>query len=184
MSKKSLAKTEAEWLLEFINDRRRATSSAVRLEDVAQYVLDNNLYPVRPESPHRVLTRKLKRVARKQRFIDARNRRVRTFIPTKIEAIDENGNRYIEVVWDHLHEMDLHHALAAFDQRDQNITKQRRAATRDVESFLEFNPNAQGHEEQFRFAFMSEEPQPQVEQSLEESPIRSTAKPRKRQKPR
>ena len=80
--------------------------------------------------------------------------------------IKEGDGKVSDVVWDHIHEMSLGHALASFDQRDININKQRRAATRDLQSCLDNNPNVAGHESQFQFDFMTEE---QVVETVEES---------------
>jgi hypothetical protein len=90
-------------------------------------------------------------------------------LPVKTEAVDANGNRIFEMVWDHIHEMSLDHAIASFDQRDRNTNKQRRAATKDVQSCLENNPNVVGHEENFVFDFMLEETGAQVVEIIEDS---------------
>ena len=63
-------------------------------------------------------------------------------------------------------------ALSAFSQRDENIDKQRRSATRDVQSFLDNNPNAKGHEKQFGvFSFMLEEAAPVVVETVQETSV-------------
>jgi hypothetical protein len=77
----------------------------------------------------------------------------------------------MDVVWDYLHEMSADHALSAFSQRDDMIEKQRLAATREVQSFLDNNPNAEGREDQFRFGFMLEEPLPIVVETVEETKV-------------
>ena len=69
-------------------------------------------------------------------------------------------------MWDHIHEMSLDHALTSFDQRDANINKQKRSASRDLQSCLENNPNVAGHESQFQFDFMTEE---QTVEEIQES---------------
>lgn len=94
---------------------------------------------------------------------------MRQLLPAKVEAVDANGNRVFEVMWDHIHEMSLKHALESFDQRDANINKQKHAASRDLRSCLENNPNVAGHEPQFLFDFMSEESEAQVVEEIQES---------------
>jgi len=81
-----------------------------------------------------------------------------------------------EVIWDHIHEMSLDHALNSFDQRDANINKQKRSATRDVQSCLDNNPNVAVHKTLFQFDFITEEVEKQVVESIEES--RTPNKPR------
>jgi hypothetical protein len=66
--------------------------------------------------------------------------------------------------------MSADHALLSFEQRDENIGKQQRSATRDLRSFLANNPNANGHEHQFVFAFITDEPEQRVVETIEESP--------------
>ena len=75
-----------------------------------------------------------------------------------------------DIVWDHIHQMSLDHALLSFDQRDENIQKQKRSATRDLNSSLENNPNLEGQGDQFEFEFMTEELAEQVVEVISETP--------------
>jgi hypothetical protein len=76
--------------------------------------------------------------------------------------------------------------LTHFSQRDETIEKQKRSATRDLASALDNNPNLMNCSEQFKFAFMTEDPVQQIEQRIEEStggPKDLPPKPKKK-KPR
>jgi len=169
MSRKSLAKTYDEQMMDALGAYRNAHPGAFIMEIAAKWILDTGTLPEPRIDPVRLLTRRLKQAARRKRFRDAQGRTVRELIAAKIERVDQNGNLMLDVVWDHLHEMTVHHALTAWSQRDDIIHKQRRSATREVQSFLENNPNAIGHEPQFRFDFMVEEPAEIVEERIGES---------------
>lgn len=73
--------------------------------------------------------------------------------------------------------MSLDHALTSFSQRDEVITKQKRAASRDLDSCLENNPNVKEHQQLFQFAFMEEEPVAIVEEKISEIAIQSNPLP-------
>jgi hypothetical protein len=149
----------------------RKEHGAFEMEDVTEWILANGLLPEPTIDPKKALTRKLKLAARRKRFRDAQGRSVRELVAAKIERVDSRGNKMIDVVWDHLHEMSLSHALMVFSQREEIIDKQCRAATRDVESSIENNPNLAGRESQFVFSFMREAPAEQVVEELAETPI-------------
>lgn len=85
---------------------------------------------------------------------------------------------YLDVVYDHIHSMTVDHALLAFDQRNGNITKQKRSATRDLQSVLDNNPNVKGHEEKFLFDFLDEAPETSLVEKVTESPTGKARKPR------
>ena len=142
-----------------------------RMEDVTKWILDNELLPRLSISPERLLTRKLKQAARRRRFKDDQQRTARHTLAAKYKRIDKNGNMFFAVLYDRLHEMSADFALTAFAQRDKIIEKQRLAATRDVQSFLDNNPNAKGYESQFRFGFMLEEPVAVVVETVEETSV-------------
>jgi hypothetical protein len=179
MLKKSLARSHDEFLCDLMDAYRNDFGGGYTMEDVTEWILANDLLPLPSVNPKRLLTHKLKQAARRRRFKDHSNRTVRTMVAAKFEGMDENGNRVFDVVWDYLHTMSTHHALTSFSQRDEVIEKQRLAATRDVHSFLEFNPNAKGFEGQFQFAFMLEEPMPVVVETIQETNVPlSQKKPR------
>ena len=142
MVRKSLAKSHDEFLWNLMDSYRKQNGGGYRMEDLADWILDNELLPPPHSSPKRLLTCKLKQAARRRRFKDAQGRTVRKMLAAKYERIDANGNKILDVVWDYLHEMSVDHGLTSFSQRDENIAKQRLSATRDVHSFLENNPNA------------------------------------------
>jgi len=171
MSRKSLAKTYSDFVMECFCAYRRAHPGPVRMEDAVRWSLDHGFLDRPKVDPIRWFTRIFKQVARTRRFRDQQGRDVRELLPAKIERIDAKGNKYLDVVWDYLHEMSLDHALTAFSQRDENIIKQRRAATRDLRSALDNNPNLAGHDEQFQFVFMLEEAADIVTEAIEESPV-------------
>jgi hypothetical protein len=130
--------------------------------------------PLHATPPRSPLNRQPEGAGRNARIGDPQGRKVREMLPVRVEAVDARGNRMFQVAWDHIHEMSLDHALTAFDQRDINIEKQKRSATRDLQSCLENNPNVTGHESQFQFAFMTEETESQLVELAEDSgpPIR------------
>ncbi len=96
-----------------------------------------------------------------------KGRKVREMLPMKIESPDETGGGVSDVVWDHIHKMSLDHALSSFDQRD--INKQKRSASRDLQSCLDNNPNVAKHKSQFQFDFMTEELEEQIVEKIDES---------------
>ncbi len=172
MLRKSLAKSSDEFLWDCMDAYRDEHGGSFRMEDMARWILDRGLLPAPQISPVRLLTRNLKQAARRRRFRDAQGRTVRKVVAAKIKRFDVNGNRMFDVVWDYLHEMSFDHALTSFSQRDDVIEKQRLAATRDVHSFLDNNPSAVGHESQFRFGFMLEEPASIIEEKIKETTVR------------
>jgi len=182
MSRKGLAKTSDETYVQLWADFKTKYGPC-RMEDVAQWISDNQLLPDPKIDAVVAHTRKLKQAARRQRGRDPQGRTVRTIIPAKIERTDESGNTVIDVVWDYLREMSVHHAMTAFSQREEGIEKQKKAASREVRSFLDNNPNAKGHEEQFKFDFMTEEAQPMVEEAIEESEIPKPQRRRRKNAP-
>ena len=164
MSKKSLVKTHDDMLVDLINEYRRK-HGACRMEDVMEWIWANDLVDKPKVNPKAILTKKLKQAARRKKFRDAQGRTVRELIAAKIEREDARGQKYIDVIWDHIHEMSLSHALTAYTQCDEIIDKQCKSATRNVVSSLENNPNLAGYEDQFVFRFMREAA---VEETVEE----------------
>jgi hypothetical protein len=171
MSWKSLGKTTDEVYLDLLEQYRQTHPGAVRMEDIGKWIEVRRLLPTPRMSAAAIHTRKLKQAARRKRMKDAKGRTVREFLAVKIEKLTANGQKVFDVIWDQLHEMSLDHALSAFAQRDDIIGKQQRAASRDVQSCLDFNPNVKGHEEQFRFAFMVEESLPVVTETIRETNV-------------
>ena len=192
MLKRRLRKSHDEFLWDLMDAYRSQRGGSFRMEDLAQWILDNNHLPPPYISPKRLLTSKLKQAARRRRFRDPQGRSVRKILAARFDRIDENGNRVFDVVWDYLHETSLDHLLTAFSTRDENIEKQRLAATRDVHSALDNNPNAAGHKDDFVFAFMLEEPAEAAEERIAETralasdgpPENYPANPFSRERPR
>jgi len=164
-----LGKTTDEVYIDLYYQYRKLHPGRVRMEDVGLWIEAQRLLPSPRVSAASIHTRMLKQAARRRRMIDGKGRTVREIVAIKIERMTENGQKVFDVIWDQLHEMSLDHALIAFAQRDDVITKQQRAATRDVQSCLDFNPNCAGHEEQFRFNFMYDEPVPVVSETISET---------------
>ena len=171
MLKKSPKKSHDDFLWDFIEAYRKEHERAFRMENVAKWILDNELLPPPRVHPVRLMTRTLKQAARRRRFRDTQGRTVRQALAVKVKHVDAKRNLFFVVVWDYLHEMSLDHALAACSQRDENIEKQRLAAARDVQSILDNNPNVAQHKGQFKFNFMREEPVVVVHEALEETPV-------------
>lgn len=141
-----------------------------RFEDLVEWATKKGLIDMPKINPKKLLIQQAKRAARESRINDKQGRRVREMLPAKIPIeYDEHGNMLMfEVRYDHIHAMSADHALLSFDQRDDNINKQKKSATRDLISFLENNPNAVGREGQFVFDFLADDPEPQVVEKLTE----------------
>jgi|GEM_PF-2567520 len=172
MSVKNTARKIDDVYMDHFHEFRDRCGRAVRMEEVAKWIHDNQLIPDPHVDPVKLHVRKLKQAARKKRIRDLKGRVVREVVAVKIEKMTAGGQKILDVMWDYLHEMSLDNSLTHFDQRDQNITKQRLAATRDMESCLDFNPNVAGCRGQFVFGFIMEEAaRPAVAETIEESPI-------------
>ncbi|MHC4401184.1 MAG: hypothetical protein ACYTG0_16035 [Planctomycetota bacterium] len=169
MSKRSLARTLTQQWESIWREYQSEHPGAFADDDLLDWALKQDLVDLPRTNPRALLKRQLKRALRAARIRDPQGRKVREMLAVKTEAMDANGNRIFEVVWDHIHEMSLDHALTSFDQRDRNINKQRLVATKDVQSCLDNNPNVVGHESQFVFDFMTEETEAQIVETIEDS---------------
>ena len=170
MSKVRVTSTQGEQLIAIKDRFLKEHPGPFHARDVIAYAVTNGLADLPKTNPLRILEGQLKRALRASRIRDAQGRTVREMVAAKMDRVDENGNMVIDVVWDHLHTMSLDHALQSFDQRDENISKQRRSATRDVQSCLENNPNLKGHEQLFLFDFALEDEEAQVVEEIAETP--------------
>jgi len=141
------------------------------VEDFVDWALALRLADLPKVDAKKALIRKARQATRAARITDKQGRVVRELLPAKIPIkVDENGQILLfEVQYDHLHTMSLDHALLAFDQRDDNIRKQKRRATSDLQSFLDNNPNAKGREHQFVFEFVHEESETQKVEVIDDS---------------
>ncbi len=173
----SASKNTDEVYLDLMKDYRRLNPGGFRAEDIGVWIEMNELLPKPKVSASAVHAKKLKDALRRKRVHDAKYGNVREWIAAKIEHFTENSQMVMDVIWDHIYEMSLDHALTAFQQRDEIITKQRRAATRCVESCLDNNPNVKGHRELFLFQFMDEAPVAVVEERISESAFQSNPLP-------
>ncbi len=169
MSTKNLAKTSTEYWIFVRKLFQKEHPGAFSDNELLDWALENDHVDLPKPNPRAILKRELKRTLRAARIHDLQGRKVREMLPAKVEAVDAAGNRIFDVMWDHIHEMTRDHALASFDQRDTNINTQKRAASRDLQSCLENNPNMAGHELQFQFDFMTEESEVQVVEEIQES---------------
>jgi hypothetical protein len=176
MSLGSLAKEEADYIADWRREYKQTHPGPLRAEEFAQWILDNKDWNAPKQRPLSILTKRIRICFRKERMQDKQGRTVRSILPIKTERIDSAGNQIIDVVYDHIHEMDLHHALLAFSQRDQNINRQKRSASRDLQSALDNNPHLRGHADQFEFGFMVEEPAAQLTEQIGETLIEMPAK--------
>ncbi len=176
MSRKSLARTGLEYWKFVLQQYRKVHPGAFSDDRLIDWAIENGYADLPKPNPRAILKRQLKRTLRAARIHDQQGRKVREMLPARVEAVDDAGNRVFEVMWDHIHEMTLDHALTSFDQRDENINKQKHSAARDLRSCLENNPNVAGHEKQFQFDFMTEGPEEQVVEEIQESGV--SRKPR------
>lgn len=171
MSHTNTAKTEAEIWSDISQQFQKEHPGAFRPNDVVEYALRHGLADLPTVDPKAILRKRFKEAMRRLRMDDPQERRVRTMLAAKVPngLTDEHGNLLFDLKYDHIHRMSMDHALNAFEQRDGSITKQRRSATRDLESFLDNNPNAYGHEHQFEFDFMKEQEEEQVVETIPET---------------
>ena len=177
MSKASSAKKAADHWRSLWRQYQSEHPGPFRPGNVVDWAVENGLADLPKINPRTILVRDLKRAAREVKITDPQERVVREMLPARVPFFDENGQMYLDVVYDHIHSMALDHALLAFDQRDGNITKQKRSATRDLQSVLDNNPNVKGHEEKFLFDFLDDAPVAQSVEKVTESPT-GKAKPR------
>ncbi len=175
MSATSTAKTQDEIYLDQWYQYRAAHHGPVCTKEFARWVYSKELIPNPKIDLVKIHEQKVKQALRRNRIKDLTGRKIKPWVAVKIEKMTANGQKLIQVVVNHLHEMSLDHALTAFGQCDDLISKQRRSATRNLQSFLEFNPNAVGHERLFVFAFMDEEPVEAMMETIEESPTPTKA---------
>ncbi|MEM6469230.1 MAG: hypothetical protein AAF802_06640 [Planctomycetota bacterium] len=166
-----MAKTESEIWKDISREYQKHHPGPFRLDDVVEFALANGMADLPTVDPKAILKKRFSEAMRRMRMNDPQGRRVRTMLVAKVPSglVDENGNLLFDLKYDHIHTMSVDHALNAFEQRDNNITKQRKSATRDLESFLENNPNAIGHEYQFEFDFMKEGDEEQVVETISET---------------
>ena len=176
MSKRSVAKTEAEYLKYVLIQFKKEHSGAFSDDELLDWALENDYVDLPKPNPRAILKRQLKRMLRGARIHDPQGRKVREMLAAREEPVDAAGNKVFPVMWDHIHEMSLKHALNSFEQRDENINKQKQSASRDLQSCLENNPNVAGHESNFLFDFMTKEPETQVVEAIQETG--TPAKPR------
>ena len=175
MSRVSLAKKGCEYWQSLWEKFQKETPGAFGVEAFTKWCLDNHHASLPKVDPEVILHRKIRQALREVRTRDPDGVLVRGMLPAKVPSLDKNGNMTFDVEWDSIHRMSADHALLSFDQRDQNIGKQRRSASRDLQSFLKFNTNAKGHEDEFRyFAFMEDAPEPR--------PVQKIKKPKRKPK--
>jgi hypothetical protein len=178
MSKANSAKTGAEYWQFLWRKYQQKFPGPFSPNAVVDWAVANGLADLPKIDPRKLLVRDLKRAAREIKITDPQQREVREMLPAKVPIVGADGQMFMEVVYDHIHSMSADHALLAFDQRDENIVKQKRSATRDLESFLDNNPNAKGHEHQFVFEFLEHTPEQKPVAKIEESPTKKSPKPR------
>lgn len=177
MSAGSLAKTEADFIAEWREEYQRKNPGPFRAEEFGEWILKNKPWEAPKQRPLSILVKRIRNCFRKLRIVDDQGRKVRPILPVKTERLDARGNKIIDVVYDHLHEMDLHHALLAFTQRDENIEKQKISASRDLQSALDNNPNLVGCAAQFKFAFMTEDAEAVVEERISQTIVEKSEEP-------
>lgn len=165
-----IAKTQTEFWEYIYRLYQAERPGPFRMEDAVDWALENGLADLPEVDPRKMLIKQARTAVRAARIHDPQNRKIRAFLPAKLERIDERGNRIFDVVYDHIHRMNLDHAFNAFEQRDENINRQRKSASRDLASFLENNPNAKGYENQFVFDFMLEGNTVDTIEIIEEDP--------------
>lgn len=177
MSAKNTAKTTDEQYLDLFREFRQLIGTGVRIRDAAIWIDKNDKMPKPVVDSVSIHIRRMKRAIQNKRVKDLVGRKIRPVVAVKIAKMTVGGQQIFDVVYDYLHEMSLDHALSHFEHRDTNISQQRRAATRDLESCLDFNPNVKGHEDKFTFPFMVEEPREVVVENIPESPVQPTTLP-------
>ena len=144
MSKVGSAKTTSEQWQSHWRKYQSEHPGAFRPKKFIDWAIAKELVDIPEEDPRDILVRAFKKAAREIKIRDPQDRIVREMLPAKVPCIDENGQMFLAVTYDHIHSMSADHALLVFDQRNENIGKQKRSATRDLQSFLDNNPNAKG----------------------------------------
>lgn len=157
MSSKNMEQSTDDEYLKLFARYRKEHPGPTRMEDVGKWIEKERLLPTPKVDVVAIHTKKLKQAARRVRIKDLKGRKIRPWLAAKIEKWTASGQKIFDYTWDHIHEMSVDHALSAFEQRDEGIKKQKRSATRDLQSFLDYNPNAAGCERQFIFDFIDEE---------------------------
>jgi hypothetical protein len=171
MSKTNMELTLDEQYLVVFHEYRQLIGAGVRVKDVAKFIVENEKIPKPSVDLVALHARKLKHAIRRARIRDLCGRQIQPVVAIKIEKMTAGGQKVFDVIYDYLHQMSLDHALSHFEQKDSNISKQRVASTRNLQSCLDFNPNIKGHEDKFRFLFVMEASGGVVEEVIEESTI-------------
>ncbi len=178
MSTVRTKKRYSDALMDIIEQYRKENPGRpITMQEVAQWaVIHGQWYPKR-RNPTRELAKDLARASRSKYTTDPQGRSVRAMHAARYERVDENGNRIIDVVWDHIYEMSLDHAEVSFEQRYQQMADEARALDRDMNSFNDNNPNAADGFIQKTFDFTLELQEPH-EQVVQEIPSVSPRKPK------
>ena len=129
----------------------------IRLRDVADYTLQNELWKPDPRLVQNELRRKFSRWAKSRKYRDPDGKTVRAMHAAKY-PIMRSGQLTFETLWDHHRDMSLEHAKNSFSQREEQIIGAHRRLQTDVGSFNKFNPNAEGHPIQLMLPFELMEP--------------------------
>jgi hypothetical protein len=140
------------------------------MNDVAGWAIKNRRWQPQRRSLVRELSRHLSRTANADRHDDPQGRKdVRTYHAARVEKPNDSGQMIIEVVWDHLNEMSLHHAQVSFNQRYDQIIGACQSLNNDMASCNDNNPNVAKSPIQKTFDFTTVV-EPQQEQITEEIP--------------
>jgi len=177
MSTQSLANTPVEHWHICCERYQELHPGPFSVRRFTKWAVQEKLVDLPEVDPMRMLIKTASEAVKKFRVRDKQNRLVREMLPARVPVeVDENGNGLLfEVRYDHIHTMSTDHALLVFEQKDENINKQQRSATRELQSFLDNNPNGAGRQKLFQFGFVQDATQQQVVQTISET----TKKPNK-----
>jgi hypothetical protein len=174
--RRRIAKSYNDQLMAFVEAYQKLHPGAVGLLSVAKWAHDRGLWKPRTVHPATLLAKDLKKAARESRVTDPQQRKLRAWLPAKIERMDINGNQIFDVVWDHIFEMSAHHALLFLSQQYENIEKQCCSHNRVRSSVVDNNPNCRELQLglfDYDFRYATGESQPQVVERIRESAVNS-----------
>ena len=154
MLKKGTKKGYFEQLQELIEEYRGIYGNRFGTDDIADWAFENEKHDVIRASAKKELKRNLAKAAARKKVKDPQGRSVRAFHSAKYPRTDENGNRVIDSVWDHLYSMSFEHAALSFVVgRRAQLAGGCRSLKADSDSFNDNNPNAIENKIQMSFDF-------------------------------
>jgi hypothetical protein len=172
MSRRSIAKPQGEHLDEIIDAFFEIHGYIpFRTYGIADWAIESGRWAEKSHDLRKELARKIARTCKRRHFRDNQGRLVREMLPAKFEKTLPDGQKILDVVWDHLHTMSDDHFQVSQRQRHDQWLGMGRAMKQDLESYYDNNPNA-GEPIQLSLLDMLEDKH--TEQVVDVIPIAST----------